>query len=118
MPAHKIKNGFEYSISSPSGSMRTSSTSKIKNRIVIIKNRNEKGVRAFLWGSNPHSNGVSFSRETRIVLPIKVDSITSVKEMMIEIIRTVVIIIIVNSLINRWKYTKIVRLRLQNVNTR
>ena len=30
------------------------------------KNRVEKGIRAFLLGSNPHSNGEDFSRSFRL----------------------------------------------------
>jgi len=41
------------------------STSKIKNIIAIKKNRIEKGIRADLLGSNPHSNGVNFSRSLK-----------------------------------------------------
>lgn len=46
----------------PRGRMSTISTSKIKKIMVIRKNRREKGARAFFTGSNPHSNGDSFSR--------------------------------------------------------
>ena len=53
----------------PRGSRRTTSTSKIRNRIVTRKNRSEKGVRALLRGSNPHSNGVSFSRCFSVFFP-------------------------------------------------
>jgi hypothetical protein len=42
------------------------STSKIKNKIKIKKNRNEKGVREEFFLSNPHSKGDLISR-----LPIK-----------------------------------------------
>lgn len=118
MPASKIKNGFECSISRASGNIRTSSTSKIRKIIVTIKNRNEKGVRAFLLGSNPHSNGVSFSRENNLALPAIVASIIRINEIVIEINKTMVIIIIVMILTSRWRYTKIVRLRLQNVSTK
>ena len=44
------------------GSMILSSTSKIKNKMVIIKNRIEKVFRFLCCGSNPHSNGDIFSR--------------------------------------------------------
>lgn len=46
----------------PRGKRITISTSKIRNKIVSKKNRREKGIRALLRGSNPHSKGVSFSR--------------------------------------------------------
>lgn len=45
------------------------STSKIKKIIVTMKNRREKGIRAFLKGSNPHSKGVNFSRSLSDFLP-------------------------------------------------
>lgn len=38
------------------------STSKIRNKRVIIKNRREKEFRILWAGSNPHSNGELFSR--------------------------------------------------------
>jgi len=44
------------------GRRSTISTSKIKKIIVIKKNRNEKGKREELFGSNPHSKGEFFSR--------------------------------------------------------
>ncbi len=44
------------------GNNSTISTSKIKKIIVIKKNRNEKGRREDLLGSNPHSKGEFFSR--------------------------------------------------------
>ena len=43
----------------------TNSTISMSNTIKIIasrKNRMEKGIRAVLLGSNPHSNGEDFSR--------------------------------------------------------
>ena len=39
------------------------SISKIKNKTASRKNCREKGSRAELCGSNPHSNGEDFSRE-------------------------------------------------------
>lgn len=54
------------------GSRITISTSKIRKRIVTRKNRREKGIRALLRGSNPHSKGVSFSRCLDEVLPIAI----------------------------------------------
>lgn len=44
-----------------------SSTISISNTIKIMasrKNRIENGIRAVLLGSNPHSNGVDFSRSS------------------------------------------------------
>ena len=40
------------------------STSKIIKITAIKKNRDEKGIRAEFFGSNPHSNGDLFSRST------------------------------------------------------
>lgn len=36
--------------------------SNTKNTTASRKNRREKGCRAVLWGSKPHSNGEDFSR--------------------------------------------------------
>lgn len=44
------------------GKSRAISRSKIRNRIAIRKNRKEKGSRAELMGSNPHSYGDFFFR--------------------------------------------------------
>lgn len=44
------------------GIINVISTSKIRNKIVIKKNRIENGSREDEYGSNPHSNGVNFSR--------------------------------------------------------
>ncbi len=44
-----------------SGSRSAISMSKIRKISVIRKNRSEKGLRAFLKGEKPHSNGVFFS---------------------------------------------------------
>lgn len=44
-----------------------SNTISISNTIKIIasrKNRKENGMRAVFFGSNPHSNGVDFSRSS------------------------------------------------------
>lgn len=44
-----------------------SNTISISNTIKMIanrKNRNENGMRAVFLGSNPHSNGVDFSRSS------------------------------------------------------
>lgn len=45
----------------PTGRRIATSTSKIKKISVVIKNRIEKALRAFLKGEKPHSNGVIFS---------------------------------------------------------
>lgn len=48
------------------GNNKTISTSKIKKIIANKKNRKEKGKRADLIGSNPHSNGELFSRSLTV----------------------------------------------------
>lgn len=42
----------------------TISISKTRKITASKKNRIEKGIRAFLFGSNPHSNGEHFSRSS------------------------------------------------------
>lgn len=44
------------------GKRKAISMSKIKKITASRKNRSEKGVRAELFGSNPHSYGESLSR--------------------------------------------------------
>lgn len=46
------------------GRRRTISISNTKKITANKKNRNEKGIRAFALGSNPHSNGEDFSRSS------------------------------------------------------
>jgi len=62
--------------------MRTSSTSKTKKIRQIIKNRIEKGSRALNFGINPHSKGLTFSREKCFflpkIIPIKNTRLTSI----------------------------------------
>lgn len=50
------------------GISKAISISNTKNRTAKIKNRKENGIRAELCGSNPHSNGVDFSKFTSIFL--------------------------------------------------
>jgi uncharacterized membrane protein len=56
--------------------------------MAIRKNRNEKGIRAVLYGVNPHSNGDDFSRSF-FVLNMIVEAI---------VIRIVVIIMMINNI--------------------
>lgn len=46
------------------GISRTISMSNTMKIIASKKNRMENGIRAILLGSNPHSNGVDFSRSS------------------------------------------------------
>ena len=52
-------------IAAKAGKRRTISTSKIRKIIASKKNRREKGSRADLIGSKPHSKGEFFSRSLR-----------------------------------------------------
>ena len=52
-------------IEAKAGNKSTISTSKIKKIIARRKNRKEKGSRADLIGSNPHSKGEFFSRSLK-----------------------------------------------------
>ena len=49
----------------------TISISKIKNKIATKKNRIENGIRALPRGSNPHSKGLSDSRDLIYILMIQ-----------------------------------------------
>jgi len=51
-----------FGVNSGRGKTTAISTSKIKNRIVIKKNRKEKVERILCCGSNPHSKMAIFSR--------------------------------------------------------
>jgi len=62
------------------GSRRETSTSKIKKIIVMMKNRREKGLRAFFEGSNPHSKGEAFSRSFKVFFLIMYASAAMVKD--------------------------------------
>lgn len=86
---HIIK--FDLLIFSIRGKIKVISTSKIKKIIVIKKNRNEKGKRGDLIGSNPHSNGDSFSWSSFFFFEIndaikfiKFDKIKEIKEVKIN----------------------------------
>jgi hypothetical protein len=57
------------------GSSSAISTSKIMKITAIRKNRDEKGIRAELLGSNPHSNGELFSRSSLFFFEIRVANI-------------------------------------------
>lgn len=46
------------------GKIRAISISKTRKITARRKNRSEKGIRAELFGSNPHSKGEDFSRST------------------------------------------------------
>lgn len=70
----------------PSGKRSAISTSKIRNTRAIRKNRSEKGARAFLIGSNPHSKGVSFSRSLLDFILVIISSM-AISEGMRRVIR-------------------------------
>ena len=82
------------------GKIKAISTSKIKKIIAIKKNRREKGIREWLFGSNPHSKGDIFSRSTIVFLDSKEARSITIE----EIIKIKVLIIIVKKII----YTKFI----------
>lgn len=53
------------------GNNKVSSTSKIMKITAIKKNCNENGMRAEFLGSNPHSNGLFFSRSENVFIDLK-----------------------------------------------
>lgn len=113
-----IIRGSEYGVKKPRGRSKVISTSKIKKRIVSMKNRREKEARAFFFASNPHSNDVSFSRSFVDFLPS-----TRARQVSLKEIRRAKVVMnkitgMVRSPINRWRRIKIAILRRQNVNTR
>lgn len=59
-------NGLEEDWVIMAGIIKAISTSKIKKITAIRKNRKEKGKRADLFGSKPHSNGDVFSRSNSV----------------------------------------------------
>lgn len=59
----------------PNGKRIEISISKIKNTMAIKKNRIENGIREVFLGSNPHSNGDTFSRSKIVFFENKVDKI-------------------------------------------
>lgn len=61
-------NGLEEDWIIMAGIIKAISTSKIKKITAIRKNRKEKGKRADLFGSKPHSNGDVFSRSNSVFL--------------------------------------------------
>lgn len=69
----KIKkwNIFTISIIVIVGNNKVNSTSKIIKITAIRKNCKENGIRADLLGSNPHSNGLFFSRSEKVFFDLK-----------------------------------------------
>lgn len=61
------------------------STSKIKKITAIKKNCKEKGIRAELLGSNPHSKGLAFSRSINVFLEIILAKIIIIEEIIKKI---------------------------------
>ena len=59
------------------GRRRTISISKIRKITASKKNRREKGIRADLFGSNPHSKGEFFSRSNSIFFETEVETTES-----------------------------------------
>jgi len=77
------------------GNKSAISTSKIIKITTIRKNRDEKGNRVELFGSNPHSNGELFSRSSLIFFEINVVNIIIVADSKMVIVAVVIINIII-----------------------
>lgn len=73
------------------GIRRVISTSKIKKITAIKKNCKENGRRADLFGSNPHSKGLFFSRSIKVFFEIIIANIITMNEI-IKIIMEISII--------------------------
>ena len=84
----------------PRGISKTISISNTKNIIVIRKNRNEKGDRAFFCGSNPHSKGDNFSRSFSIFFPV-VKAMENSKDEINKIIKIIIKSIFIRILISK-----------------
>lgn len=76
------------------GSSRAISISNTKNNTARIKNRIENGIRAELWGSNPHSKGVLFSKFWWLYLFRKMVAIIIIVGKRLEINIKIIIFII------------------------
>ena len=76
------------------GKRRTISTSKIKKIIANKKNRREKGNRADLIGSNPHSKGEFFSRSLKARLESTQPKVITTVDKIIAIILAQKVLII------------------------
>ena len=73
------------------GSSSAISTSKIMKITAIRKNRDEKGIRAEFFGSNPHSNGDLFSRSSLFFFEIRVANIiTAVDSVSVMVVAVMV----------------------------
>lgn len=85
---------FDDNITTVIGSSSAISTSKIKKITAIRKNRNEKGSRADLFGSNPHSNGDLFSRSSMFFFDNKDVKIITVVVITRATVAVIVIVVI------------------------
>lgn len=71
------------------GKIRANSTSKIKKITAIKKKFKEKGSREEVLGSNPHSNGLLFSRSEKVFLDDKFKIINisnKIRKIILEVI--------------------------------
>ena len=85
---------FDDNITTVIGNSSAISTSKIKKITAIRKNRNEKGSRADLFGSNPHSNGDLFSRSSMFFFDNKDVKIITVVVITRATVAVIVIVVI------------------------
>ena len=76
-----------------SGINKVISTSKIRKMIAMRKNWIEKGIRALVFGSNPHSNADLFSRSLKVFFESKDAAIIIRSLININIVAVVIIII-------------------------
>jgi hypothetical protein len=88
------------------GSNRAISTSKIIKITAIKKNRDEKGSRAEFSGSNPHLNGVLFSRSSLVFFEISIANIIMADDSKRVTIAVVIIIIIIYHVFHKFLYWK------------
>jgi hypothetical protein len=77
------------------GSKSAISTSKIMKITAIRKNRDENGIRAEFFGSNPHSNGDLFSRSSFIFFEISVVNIIMAADSKMASVAVAIVIIII-----------------------
>lgn len=76
------------------GINRVISTSKIRNTTAIRKKWREKGIRGEFIGSNPHSNGLVFSRSILVFFEM-IDARVIMADAIINVILVIDIIIII-----------------------
>ena len=95
------------------GNSKTSSTSKIRKITATKKNRRDKGVRDNLFGVNPHSKGLSFSRSSKVFLESSIPNIKRITLNRLFTIKNVINFIkfkIVVKTFFRWQWNIFIKL--------